>query len=90
MSKEGRTRRVGEITVTLGTLGIAVLATLYIGLPVAGYFTDLLFGPPPRDPGFARTLAFILITPTIAACPFFVVFWVSNKLFSQYGDNADQ
>jgi len=90
MDKRDRTRRVGELTVMFGSLGVAVLAVLYVGIPVAGYVNELLFGPPPRDLSFLNLLVWLVIIPNIAAAPFFGIMWASNKLFSQYGDNPDE
>ena len=89
MQKKNPIYRLGEATWILGTLGLAALAVMYVGLPAADYVDVLLFGPKPRDPsGFFLLLAWIAIIPNIVAAPFFFVYWLSNKVFG--GDKEDE
>ncbi len=75
--------RLGEATWVIGTLAVAALAVFYAGLPAASYVDELLFGPKPRDQGFFLMFLWLVIIPNIAAAPFFVVVWLSNKAFGR-------
>lgn len=74
-------RRLGDATWAVGTIGVAALSVVYVGLPAANYIDELLFGPRPRDLGFPLLVVWLVIIPNIAAAPFFLVAWASNRFF---------